>query len=265
LKWLTVGVAAGAVVVLERLWPLRRAKEPGPRRVGRNVAIGLLAAAATRAMETPIVGPAQQLAERNGLGLLRRLPMPRALRVVLGFLLLDYTLYLWHWLNHRSPALWRFHAVHHCDLDMDSSTGIRFHVGELVLGAVFRAAQVLLLGVDRATLLAWTRMQFASVIFHHSNLQLPLGVEQQAVSFIVTPRMHGIHHSARAVEANSNYASLLSVWDRLHHSLRLQVRQADVVIGVAGLQRPADVTLERMLTLPFRREAPLLPLASGQP
>src|SRR5207249_1417466 len=81
-------------------------------------------------------------------GLLRVVPLPRALRVVLGFLLLDYTLYIWHWLNHRAPPLWRFHAVHHIDLDLDSSTGIRFHFGELALAAGFRAAQVLLLGVE---------------------------------------------------------------------------------------------------------------------
>ena len=149
LKWLAFGVALGALFVAERRRPLRRQKEPGPERVGRNLTIGLLAGVTTAAAEMPIVAPVQRLAERRRLGLLRRIPMPRALRVVLGFLLLDYTLFLWHRLNHRSPWLWRFHAVHHIDRDLDSTTGVRFHAGELAMASGFRALQVLLLGVDR--------------------------------------------------------------------------------------------------------------------
>ena len=183
--------------------------------------------------------------------------MPGAVRVVLGFLLLDYTLYLWHWLNHRSPLLWRFHAVHHVDLDLDTTTGVRFHVGELALAACFRAAQVLLLGVDAATLRIWQRLLFVSVIFHHSNLELPSEVERLLAALVVTPRMHGIHHSTRAHEAESNYSSLLSCWDRLHRRLRLGAPEAAVTIGVAGFSDPGEVTLERSVLLPFRRDSRL--------
>ena len=256
LKWLVFGVAVGALFVVERLRPLRVRKEPGPARVGRNLAIGLLAAATTASSELPMVAPAQRLAERRRLGLLRSLPLrrlPRALRFVLGFLLLDYTLYLWHWLNHRAPGLWRFHAVHHIDLDLDSTTGLRFHFGELALAAGFRAAQVLLLGVDRDTLGAWQQMLLLSVVFHHSNVELPIDVERMLQAVFVTPRMHGIHHSTKGDEMNTNYSSLLSWWDRLHGSLRLDVPQAAVMIGVEGYLQPDDVTLERSLTLPFRR------------
>jgi hypothetical protein len=127
--WLAFGVVFGALFVGERRRPLRRQKEPGLERVGRNVAIGLLAGATTAASELPLMAPVQRLAERGRLGLLRQLPLPRAVRTILGFLLLDYTLYLWHRLNHRAPFLWRFHAVHHVDLDLDSTTGLRFHFG----------------------------------------------------------------------------------------------------------------------------------------
>ena len=266
IKWLAFGVAAGALFVFERLRPLRARKEPGLSRVGRNVAIGLLGAATTAASELPIVAPAQRLAERRRLGLLRWTPLrrlPRALRVVLGFVLLDYTLYLWHWLNHRVPGLWRFHAVHHVDLDLDSTTGLRFHFGELALAAGFRAAQVLLLGVDRDTLSAWQQALLLSVVFHHSNLELPIEAERALQYVFVTPRMHGIHHSTRPDETDSNFSSLLSCWDRLHRSLRLDVPQRTVTIGVAGFSRPEDVTLERSLTLPFREDPRLLPPADA--
>ena len=256
IKWLAFGVAAGVLFVFERLHPLRTRTEPGPARVGRNVAIGLLAAATTAASELPIVAPAQRLAERRRLGLLRWTPLrrlPRALRVVLGFVLLDYTLYLWHWLNHRVPGLWRFHAVHHVDLDLDSTTGLRFHFGELALAAGFRAAQVLLLGVDRATLSAWQQALLLSVVFHHSNLELPIEAERALQYVFVTPRMHGIHHSSNGEEMNTNYASLLSWWDRVHGSLHLDTPQSVVTIGVAGFSDPGQVTLVRSLSLPFER------------
>jgi len=261
LRWIAFGVVAGGLFVAERLRPLRPRKEPGPTRVGRNLAIALLAGATTAASELPMIVPTQRLAERWRFGALRWLGLPRALRVVLGFLLLDYTLYLWHWLNHRSSLLWRFHAVHHTDLDLDSSTGLRFHFGELALAAGFRAAQVLLLGVDADTLRVWQQALLVSVIFHHSNLALPPSVEDGLLSCVVTPRMHGIHHSTRAIDTNSNYSSLLSWWDRLHRSLRLDVPQSAVTIGVDGFLGPEDVTLERSLTLPFRGDARLVPPA----
>jgi sterol desaturase/sphingolipid hydroxylase (fatty acid hydroxylase superfamily) len=257
LGWLAFGVAIGALYVVERLRPLRARKEPGPARTGRNLAIGLLAGAATVASEWPVVAPVQRLAERHQLGLLRRLPLPRAARTVLGFLLLDYTLYLWHRLNHGLPFLWKFHAVHHLDLDLDSTTGVRFHFGELTMAAWFRAAQILVLGVDRATLRAWQQMLVVSVVFHHSNLELPIAIERRLVRFLVTPRMHGIHHSTRVVETDANYSSLLSLWDRLHRSLKLNVAQASITIGVAGFSRPEDVTLVESLAVPFRADARL--------
>jgi sterol desaturase/sphingolipid hydroxylase (fatty acid hydroxylase superfamily) len=261
IKWLAFGVAVGALFVVERLRPLRAPKEPGPSRVGRNLAIGLLAAATTAASGMPVVTPVQRLAERRRLGLLRSLPLrglPHALRVVLGFLLLDYTLYLWHWLNHRAPGLWRFHAVHHIDLDLDTTTGLRFHFGELALAAGFRAAQVLLLGVDRETLRVWQQMLLLSVMFHHSNLNLPVEIERRLQMVVVTPRMHGIHHSTKRDEMNANYSSLLTWWDRLHGRLRLDVLQTAVTIGVEGFSARDEVTLERSLTLPFRADARLL-------
>ena len=254
IKWLAFGVAVGALFVVERLRPLRTRKEPGVERVGRNLVIGLLAAATTAVSEWPIVGPVQGLAERGRLGLLRGLPLPRPLRIVFGFLLLDYTLYIWHWLNHRSPFLWRFHAVHHVDLDLDSTTGLRFHAGELALAAGFRAAQILLLGVDRETLRLWQQLLVCSVMFHHSNLELPIGLERRLVRVIATPRMHGIHHSTRAGEINANYSSLLSCWDRLHGSLCLNIPQAQVEIGIPGYLLPEDNRVINVLVMPFRRQ-----------
>ena len=245
------GAAVGALFVVERMRPLRTRKEPGAERIGRNLTIALLAGATTAASEIPIVRPVLRLAERRRLGLLRRLPLPRALDGILGFLLLDYTLYVWHRMNHRIPFLWRFHAVHHLDLDLDSTTGLRFHLGELALAACFRALQIVCLGVDGDTLRLWQQLLVVSVVFHHSNLELAPDAEDRLVMAIATPRMHGIHHSTRPDELDSNFSSLLSCWDRLHGTLRLNVPQAAITIGLRQFQSPADVTLRRSLTLPF--------------
>lgn len=249
---MVLGVAVGALAIVERMRPLRKQRESGAERIGRNIAIGLLGAGVVAASEIPIVRPIQALAERRRFGLLRWLGLPKAVRIVLGFVLLDYTLYLWHRMNHRSPFLWRFHTVHHLDRDMDSSTGLRFHFGELALASGFRAAQVLLLGVDRETLRIFQQCLLSSILFHHSNLELPEHVEARLRSVVVTPRMHGIHHATRGDWMNTNYSSLLSVWDRLHRSLRLDVPQWAITIGVEGHQAADDVTLERSLVLPFR-------------
>ncbi len=250
-RWVAFGVAIGALAMAERWRPLRRQRAPGPRRLARNATIGLLAGLTTAACEAPLVAPAQRWAERHRSGLLGAIRLPRAVRAIVGFLLLDYTLFVWHWLNHRVPGLWRFHAVHHLDLDLDSSTGVRFHFGELFLSAFFRSAQIVAIGVDRTTFAWWQRLLVASVIFHHSNLGLPPEVDRRLRVGIVTPRMHGIHHSTRVEETNTNYSSLLSIWDRLHGCLKLDVPQAAITIGVQGYLDSEAVTLGRSLTLPL--------------
>src|SRR6185436_10383350 len=107
-----------------------------------------------------------------------------------------------------------------------------FHFGELALSVPVRAAQMIVIGVDPSALWLWQTIVFASILFHHSNLRLPRSLESVLVRLIVTPRMHGIHHSDRVEETNSNWSSLLSVWDVLHRTLRLDVPQERITIGV---------------------------------
>lgn len=260
LGWALFGVAVGVLVVAERLRPLRRRTEPQADRLPRNLAIGALAALTTASGATLVVRPLQRWVEKRRVGLLRVLGLPRTVRVIAGFLLLDYTLFLWHWLNHRSAVLWRFHVVHHIDLDLDASTGIRFHFGELALSTGLRAAQILLLGIDRDVLDWWSRVLFASVLFHHSNLALDERVDRALSTIVVTPRLHGIHHSTRDEDTNTNFSSLISWWDRWHRLFSAEVPQETITIGVAGFSNGAQVTLERALALPFT-STPLLPPA----
>ena len=181
-----------------------------------------------------------------------------------GVLLMDLTFYYWHRLNHTRPLLWRFHNVHHADPDMDVTTSFRFHWGEVLYSTVFRLLQVGLIGVLPLTYVVYEVVFNCATLFHHSNLRLPVAWERRLNRVFVTPRMHGVHHSAVGPETNSNYSVIFSWWDRLNRSLRLNVGQTDIVIGVPGYLRPGDNRVLPMLALPFTRQRPYWRWPSGK-
>ncbi len=266
--WLSGAVVASAFVLLlalEQRRPLRRTVEPKRPRVARNLAVTALGAFAVALTERPAIGPLCAAVTARRWGLLQWAALPALLEVPLALLLMDYTLYLWHILTHRVPFLWRFHLVHHVDRDLDASTALRFHAGELVLSIPWRAAQVLLIGVSPLAFSAWQTALQVSILFHHSNVRLPLGLERRLVRLVVTPRMHGIHHSTVRGETDTNWSSGLTLWDRLHGTLRLDVPHAEITIGVPAYQAPADGRLGRILALPFVRQRPSWPAGGAYP
>jgi sterol desaturase/sphingolipid hydroxylase (fatty acid hydroxylase superfamily) len=256
LSLLVVGGAFGALLWLERRRPLRRPVESKAVRTGRNLAVAALSAAALRVAEGPVTTPLAALVERRRWGLLKRLDLPAWLEVPLAVALLDYTLYLWHILTHRVPWLWRLHQVHHVDLDLDASTALRFHFAEMVTSVPWRAAQVVVIGASPLALSLWQTAALVEILFHHSNVELPPEWERRLCRWVVTPRMHGIHHSIVPEETASNWSSGLTLWDRLHGTLRLNVPQRAVVIGVPAYRDPAEVTLPKVLALPFQPQRP---------
>ncbi len=248
--------ALGALVWLERRRPLRAEREPKFTRAARNLAVAAAGAAVLRLAEKPVAERLTALVERRCWGLLKRARVPKWLEVALACVLLDYTLYLWHVATHRVPFLWRFHVVHHADLDLDATTALRFHFAELALSVPWRAAQVVALGVSPRALSVWQTLLMLSVLFHHSNVRLPAGFERWLNRLVVTPRMHGIHHSTVREETDSNWSSGLTLWDRLHGTLRLDVPQAEVDIGVPAYRDPRELGLADILAMPFGEERP---------
>ncbi len=257
--WLSMSLivaAFGALVWLERRRPLRGEVEPKLRREGRNLAIAAVGAAALQIAERPITETLTRLVEQRKWGLLKRAHLPRWIETPLAVVLLDYTLYVWHVLTHRVPLLWRFHVAHHIDLDLDASTALRFHFGELALSVPWRAGQIVLIGISPVALSVWQGLLLLSIMFHHSNLRLPIDFERRLSRIIVTPRMHGIHHSIIEEEANSNWSSGLTIWDRLHGTLRLNVPQDEITVGSPAYRDPEEVKLKEVLALPFREQRP---------
>lgn len=248
---LAVGLA---LFVLERLVPLRRATRSLLGRLLVNLAVSAIAFGAALAVVRPAAERAFGWTDAEPFGLLHLVALPAPLELAAAFLLMDLSFYYWHRLNHEVPFLWRFHNVHHFDPDLDVSTAFRFHFGEIALSAGLRVVQVVLIGLSGWAFAAYELAFQANTLFHHSNVRLPIRVERALNRLLVTPRMHGIHHSQVERETNSNYGVVLPWWDRLHRTLGLDVPQSGIVIGVPGYSEPDDNRFWHALTAPFRRQ-----------
>jgi sterol desaturase/sphingolipid hydroxylase (fatty acid hydroxylase superfamily) len=264
--WITGEVIAttlGLLWFFERRRPLRRRVEPSITRIGRNLSVAGVSGALMTNVDAAITLPFAFRVEHEKWGLLNGIVLPLWLEVVVAVILLDWTLYYWHVLNHKIPFLWRFHQVHHVDRDLDASTALRFHFGELLFSVGWRFGQIFLFGISPLSLSVWQTFLFISILFHHSNVELPIHMERWLNRLVVTPRMHGIHHSIVENETNSNWSSGLTLWDWLHGTLKLNVPQEAITIGVPAYQDPRELRLWAILTMPFRRQRPSWSFVGG--
>ncbi len=247
-----------ALVFLQWQFPLRRCHFSGFRRLVRNVVFSGVGFALARISLVPIPILTSVWAANHRLGLLHWLPFqtPRWLLIVVGVLLMDYLYWWWHVALHLVPFMWRFHNVHHSDLCMDVSTGVRFHFGEVIMSVPFRVAAVLLFGVDLWALVVFELLFESTNLFEHSNWRLPIGVERFLNQIVVTPRMHGIHHSIVQRETNSNWGTIFCWWDILHRTLRRDIPQDAITVGVASYRDESELTLAKLFALPFRAQRP---------
>ncbi|MBM3520138.1 MAG: sterol desaturase family protein [Alphaproteobacteria bacterium] len=194
-------------------------------------------------------------AEAHGWGLFGLLAWPWWIEAAIAFIILDFAIYLQHVLFHALPVFWRLHQVHHADLDVDLTTGTRFHPVEILISLIYKAGLVAALGADPWAVLAFEAVLNGAAIFSHGNIHLPQRLEGALRRVVVTPDMHRIHHSVIAAETNSNYGFFLSVWDRLGGTFRQSPAkgQEAMELGLPGLREPGQVSLAGILLLPFRR------------
>jgi sterol desaturase/sphingolipid hydroxylase (fatty acid hydroxylase superfamily) len=169
--------------------------------------------------------------------------------LLLDLLLLDFLIYWWHRANHEIRFLWRFHEVHHLDRFLDTTSAVRFHWGEVLLSAGFRAAVILLFDIPIASVLVFETVVLFAAIFHHSNVKLPRGLEWALSRVIITPSIHWVHHHAVRRDTDSNYGTLFSFWDRLFASKSPNPRAPDMPIGVQGRDEESFASL---LVHPFK-------------
>src|SRR5438309_6333931 len=262
LTWLgaplpTIAILSAAFLVLfiaERVAPLRMPRSALARRLIVNVCVSALALATAYLVVAPVAMAALREVSVERIGVLQWIALPEAAEVAVGLVLMDLSFYYWHMANHKIRFLWRFHNVHHIDPDLDVSTAFRFHFGEVAFSAVFRVVQIVLIGVTPFTFALYEIIFELNTLFQHSNVRLPLAFERWFNKVLVTPRMHGVHHSDVRRENNTNYSVVFSWWDRVHRTLRLNIAQARIVIGVPGYLDPANNTIRNVLALPFRAQ-----------
>ena len=242
------------LLLLQWQFPLRRQHFSALRRLARNFVLSIPGFAIVRLLMLPIPLAIAMWVQDRHLGLLNWLALPRWIVIIATFLLMDYAYWWWHWANHMVPLFWRFHNVHHTDLDLDVSTAARFHFGEMLFSVGFLSLAVILFGIAPIMLLVFFITFEAATLFHHSNWRLPINLERILNLIIVTPRMHGIHHSIVQRETNSNWGTIFCWWDKLHRTLRRDIPQDAVTIGVAAYRDENELTLGKLFALPFGRQ-----------
>lgn len=216
----------------------------------RNLALATLSGAMGAAL-APLLVFSAQFAARNGWGLCHQLDWNALLCAVLLLVLFDLWMYLWHRANHRIPLLWRFHRVHHSDPAMDSTTALRFHPGEILLSNLANCLVIILLGMSLGVLVLYKTLMVAVILFHHSNVDVPVGLDRALRAILVPPSMHRVHHSELRQETDSNYGTIFSWWDRLLRSFRLRQDPQAIRFGIGEFDSDAWQRPLRLLTLPF--------------
>jgi sterol desaturase/sphingolipid hydroxylase (fatty acid hydroxylase superfamily) len=254
-----LGAFLGVFTVMalwETVAPRRRWAHGRRLRWPNNLGIVVVDAVVLRILfPTAAVGTAL-LAEQWGWGLINVLGMPAWAAIPASVLLLDLAIYLQHVAFHAVPVLWRLHRLHHTDLDVDVTTGLRFHPIEIVLSMSIKLAIVTALGAPAVAVLVFEVLLNATAMFNHANVRLPGPVDRALRWLVVTPDMHRVHHSVVVAETNSNYGFNLPWWDRLFGTYRDQPAAGHdgMTIGIERFRTARDLMLDRMLLQPFRSD-----------
>lgn len=192
-------------------------------------------------------------AQASKWGLFNQLDLSPALTLFLSVLALDLVIYLQHLMFHAVPMFWRLHMVHHADLDIDVTTGLRFHPVEIILSVFIKIATVAALGPPVLAVLVFEILLNATAMFNHANVALPTGIDRWLRLIVVTPDMHRVHHSVIIRETNSNFGFNFPWWDRLFGTYRPQPAQGHqaMTIGLSQYRNPADLGLGKILMLPL--------------
>lgn len=229
-----------------------------------NVAFGLLNATVVGVLFAGLWWMTSAWAEAHSFGLMHWLKVSGPVRWIGAALAFDAWMYFWHRMNHRVAFLWRFHRVHHSDPQMDVTTASRFHFGEIILSSLGRVPVIALIGLRIEELAVYELLAFAVVQFHHANIGLPPGVDRWLRAVIVTPFMHKVHHSRWQPETDSNYSSLLSVWDRFFGSFRLSADPHSLKLGLDDWSAPKHQDLAGMVLTPFKEVEPNSKKGTGE-
>ena len=246
---------AAPVILLAAFWcwetwrPFFGHRERRWRHAGHNLVIALLNTVILGLLFGALTLLVAEWTSANGLGLLNAVGLSDPARFAAALVLLDGWMYVWHRVNHAVPLLWRFHRMHHSDPHMDVTTATRFHLGEHIGSAVLRLVLIPVIGFEVWHLVVYDTLVIAVIMFHHADVSLGRW-DRWFRLVVVTPDMHKVHHSDWRPETDSNYSTVLSVWDRLAGSFRMRSDPRTIEFGLKEFSDPGWQTVAGMMLTP---------------
>lgn len=243
----------GALVAIEQFLPDRSPSTPKQGRWVVNISLFLISSILGRLTLASLPIMVASYVQSHNLGLLGLLELKDLTAILVSYILLDLTIYFQHLVFHHCPLLWRFHKVHHSDINLDATTGFRFHPGEIILSLIIKIGAVYCIGAPPEGVLLFEILLNSGSLFNHANIRISKTLEKSLRWFIVTPRMHQVHHSIIPEETNTNFSFTISIWDRIFGTYYPEPRAGfDMLqIGLAEFRKGQHLTLGRMLCLPF--------------
>jgi len=249
----------GAVIVVmallagvEAVIPLRARGAWSRRHLGPNLMLILITFATNAIFNTALVLLLEWQAAAR-IGVLHAFAPPPLATTAVVVLALDFAYYLAHVAMHSSPALWRYHCVHHSDPAVDVTTTIRQHPGEGVIRYLFLAAAASALGAGPGAFAVYRVWSVVHGLLEHANVRVPQRLDAAVAWVVTTPNMHKVHHSRRPAETNSNYGNIFSLFDRGFSTFTPTARGTSIPYGLEGLDHPSVQTTIGLLALPFRK------------
>ncbi|MBF0278523.1 MAG: sterol desaturase family protein [SAR324 cluster bacterium] len=241
------------VAVCEVMFPRRALTASKLQRWVSNLGLVFLNSLVLRLIFPVLAVGMAVLSKDRGWGLLNNLEWHPGIEIVIAVVVLDFAIYLQHVVFHAVPALWRLHRMHHTDVDIDVSTGTRFHPLEIVLSMGIKLAVVAILGPSAIAVLIFEVLLNATAMFNHGNILIPHNMDSHLRWMIVTPDMHRVHHSILAEETHSNFGFNLPWWDRLLGTYRPQPKEGhlQMTIGIELFREAKHLLLPWLLIQPF--------------
>lgn len=251
-----LGVFFGILVVMF-LWELIAPRRPlTTSKITRwfsNLGLVLIDSIVVRLVFPTALAGITLLVQQRGWGLFNQFELPYLLKIIFSVLILDFVIYLQHIMFHSVPLFWRLHMVHHTDMDIDVTTGVRFHPVEIILSLGIKMIVVILIGAPLAAVLIFEIILNGTSMFNHGNVRYSQNIDSILRLLVVTPEMHRVHHSTIRWETNSNLGFNFPWWDRLFGTYRGQPAKGhlEMTIGLEPYKEPKKLTLPWLIVLPF--------------
>ncbi|HMK60295.1 MAG TPA: sterol desaturase family protein [Dissulfurispiraceae bacterium] len=239
--------------IWEIVSPRRKLSSQKRLRWTNNLALTILNALAVKVVFPAAAVGTAFVGELTGWGLFNVLTIPSAPAGFFSFMFLDLTIYTQHFVFHRVPLLWLLHRMHHADPDIDVTTGARFHTIEIIVSMVIKISVVTIIGAPAWSVLLFEIILNATSMFNHSNIRIPVEVDNFLRRLVVTPDMHRVHHSIILAETNSNFGFNFPWWDRIFRTYCAQpsLGHEGMNIGLNNFRDTKYLKLPWLLAIPF--------------